>query len=108
MAAYPTGVDVATFLNRRDDELFVQQCNVALELQIEFVAGYTRGRGFEDDQSIPPDLRAVIISSGARLASNPLSLRGENSESYSMASVMDGTFTPLEIVVLNKYRVRAA
>jgi hypothetical protein len=108
MAAYPTGVDVATFLNRRDDGIFVQQCNAALEIQIEFVAGFTRRRGFEDDQSMPSDLRAVIIASTARLAANPLMLRTEHSESYTSVSVFDGSFPPQEVAVLNRYRRRAA
>jgi hypothetical protein len=108
MAGYPSGVDVATFLNRRDDEVFIQQCNAALEVQLEFVAAFTRGHGFEDDQSMPGSLRAVLISSAARLAANPLMLRAENSESYAMSSGSDGTFSSLEIAVLNGFRRRAA
>lgn len=108
MAAYPTGVDIATFLNRRDDEIFIQQCNAALEVQIEFVAGFTKGHGFEDDQSLPSDLRAVVIASTARLAVNPLMLRAENAESYAMAAGYDGSFSRNEIAVLNRYRRRAA
>ena len=108
MVAYPTAVDVATFLNRRDDEVFMQQCNAALEIQMEFIAGFTRRRGFEDDQSMPSDLRAVIIASTARLAANPLMLRSENSESYAMTAGVDGSFSHMEMAVLNGYRRRAA
>ena len=108
MAAYPTGLDVATLLGRRDDTIFVGQCSAALEIQIEFVKGFTRGHGFEDDQSLPSDLRAVTISSAARLASNPLALRGESAESYAMAAGFDGSFTRAEVAVLNRYRKRAA
>jgi hypothetical protein len=108
MASKPVGLDVAEFLARQDDNTFVRHCDTVANVQFDLVKAYTRGHGFEDDGSVPSDLRTVIITSAARLVTNPTALRGESAESYAMASGVDGGFTDAEKAVLHKYRRRAA
>lgn len=104
MASIPVGLDVAEFLARQDDNTFVRHCDAVTPIVVEYVRGYTRGRGFEVDGSIPADLRAVVISAAARLVTNPTVLRGESAESYAMAAGVDGTYSPAEAAVLQRYR----
>jgi hypothetical protein len=106
--ALPTGTDVASFLGKTQDSGFIAQANVGAQAAYEFARGYCRGRGFEDDEDLPADLRMVVITAGARLATNPNMLRGEQAESYATNSGPDGFWAPLELAVLHRYRRRAA
>lgn len=104
----PTGADVAAFLGRSGDSLFVIQADAAASAAYEFAKSYCRGRGFEDDENVPSDLRAVIVASAARLATNPNVLRAEQAESYASSSGPDGGWTAQELSVLHRYRRRTA
>lgn len=104
--ALPTGLDVATVLGRTQDGGFIKQADQAVRIQYQFAKAYCRGRGFEDDEDVPPDLWAVIVTSSARLTTNPVMLRAEQAESYTSNSGPDGDWSRSELSVLNKYRRR--
>lgn len=104
----PTGLDVAAFMGRTQDAGFIAQAHSAAAASYEFARAYCRGRGFEDDEDVPNDLRLVIITSAARLATNPNMLKGEQAESYAQSAGPDGTWAPLELAVLGRYRRRYA
>jgi hypothetical protein len=106
--ALPTGTDIAAYLGRTQDSGFLEQARVAAQAAYEFARGYCRGRGFEDDEDLPGDLRMVVITAGARLATNPNMLRAEQAESYASNSGPDGFWAPMELVVLKRYRRTAA
>lgn len=109
MASRPSGLDVARYLHRQDDSTFITQCNNVVGHATQLVKGYTRGRGFEDDESIPDDLRSVVILVAARMATNPNMLKGETQESYAyVGGGADGGFTEAEQAVLHRYRRRVA
>lgn len=104
----PTGTDVAAYLGRTQDAGFIVQAATAAATSYEFAKAYCRGRGFEDDEDVPADLRMVIVTAAARLATNPNMLRGEQAESYASSSGPDGGWAPMELAVLNTYRRRVA
>lgn len=106
--ALPTGKDVASFLNRSQDAAFIQTATTATQMVYEFARSYCRGRGFEDDEDVPADLRSVIVAASARLSTNPTVLKGEQAESYASSSGFDGDWTPQELAVLHRYRRRTA
>jgi hypothetical protein len=99
---------VAAYLGRTQDAAFIDQADSAAAASYEFARAYCRGRGFEDDEDVPRDLRQVIISAAARLATNPNMLRGEQAESYASSSGQDGGWAPIELSVLGLYRRRYA
>jgi hypothetical protein len=102
--ALPNGIDIASFLNRTQDASFIATADESARMTYQFAKSYCRGRGFEDDNDIPNDIRAVIIGASARLATNPTVLRGEQAESYASSSGPDGTWSQQELWVLNGYR----
>jgi len=104
----PTGTDVAAYLGRTQDSGFIAQANSAVAASYEFAKAYCRGRGFEDDEDVPGDLRQAIVTAAARLATNPNMLRGESAESYASSSGHDGVWAPIELTVLSRYRRRYA
>lgn len=106
--ALPTGADVSAYLGRTQDVPFTTQADKAVSATYEFARSYCRGRGFEDDEDLPADLRMVVITAAARLATNPTMLRAEQAESYASNSGPDGTFAPVELAVLHRYRRRVA
>ncbi len=71
------------------------------------VKAYTRGRGFTDGTPAD-DLARIIISSTARLVSNPTHTVTSQIDDYSVRhGIFDGWTLP-EQAVLNRYRLRAA
>ena len=93
--ALPTGQDVAAFLGRTQDSGFIAQANAAAQASYEFARGYCRGRGFEDDEDLPTDLRMVVITAASRLATNPNMLRAEQAETYATSSGPVGFCAPM-------------
>jgi hypothetical protein len=74
---------------------------------IAFARSYTRGVGFEDEQC-EEDLRAVILSGAARLASNPSGAHRVEAGSYNQMPGQFAGWNLLELSVLHAYRRRAA
>lgn len=104
----PLPEDVASFLGRGDDSTVVALAGQHLPVVTEMVKGYVRGRGFDETSGFPSeDLAAVIISSCARLVSNP---EHATYQQLGTFSIRQGTFagwTLPELAVLHRYRKRA-
>lgn len=102
-----TGQDVANYLGRSDDTELVTLAGVHAEHMTNLVRAYTRGQGFISNEPAP-DLDSVIVTSAARLVSNP---EGLISKGIGTLSVTFGTFngwTLAEQTVLNGWRRRLA
>jgi hypothetical protein len=100
----PTGADVAFFLGRQDDLSFVTQCNVVVEYMRAAAENYTRGEGFSDDNTLPRDIRASIISRSARVAMNPLSYQGDSADTTTVSDQYAGDWNRGEKRILDAYR----
>jgi hypothetical protein len=102
--AYPTGEDVAAFLSRSTDSAFVDYCDIVVQLVRASAESYTRGRGFEEDSSIPNDLYRVVLTCTARMAVNPLAYQNESVDMASSSDRAAGDFNRGELRILNRYR----
>jgi len=103
----PDGLDVATFLGRQGDTVFVTQCDSVVNLVMAMAASYTRDVGFEDPAQVPNDIYAAVLSKAARMANNPLSLATDSVDSTTMQDTFAADWNPGERRVLNRYRVRS-
>lgn len=105
--AEPVAADVAAFLGRSGDAATVALAEQHLPVIRAMVKAYTRGRGFTDD--VPADdVALIIVSSCARLVSNPAHTVAEQVDDFSVRhAVFDGWTLP-ELAVLHQYRRRAA
>lgn len=107
MKLRPTGLDVATFLGRQGDTVFVAQCTNILTLVTPMAASYTRDVGFESATHVPDDIFAAIVSKAARWANNPLSLNTDSVDTTTMQDNYAAGWNPGERMILNRYRVRS-
>ena len=104
----PTPQDVANYLGRGEDATILALAGEHLPVVEQMVRAYVRDNGFDDPGNQPrDDLAAVIVSSCARLVSNP-----EHNVSVQLAgySVRPGIFngwTLPELAILHRYRKRA-
>lgn len=103
----PTATDVVTFLGRVGDPYFSAQAAQHVALVTAFVRGYTRGRGFEDEDEAEEDICAVIVIATARLVTNPAQVERESADRYSTVGAFNG-FTLPELAILHGYRRRTA
>lgn len=103
----PTGADVAGYLGRGDDTAFIAQCNTVAVLVRAMAESHTRGRGFEEDDVVPNDIYAALLSRSARMALNPLSYQQETSETVSTSDRYAGDWNRGEKSILNRYRVKS-
>lgn len=106
MAEYPTGADVAAFAGRSADTAYVSQCQAVVKNVRDTASSYTRGRGFDDDNNCPDDLRAVIITRAVRLAENPIQAQTDQADTTSITDAAPGDWTKGELRTLNRYRRR--
>lgn len=83
-------------------------CSFYYDVALNYVWGYTKGKGF-DDQMVPAlPLQRVIVSGAARIAYNPESIhRWQISAESEYLTVFNG-FNLAEQGILNRYRVRWA
>lgn len=103
----PTVDDVAAFLGKRDAGTF-ELASAHLPVVTAMVKAYTRGRGFTDTGEPADDLALVIVSSTARLVTNPEHTITQTVGQLSVRqAVFDGWTLP-ELAVLHNYRRRAA
>lgn len=107
MVNNPTGLNVATYLGRQADTVFVAQCGIVVNLVYSAAASYTRDVGFESNIQIPDDIYAAILSKAARLANNPLSLATDSVDSTTMQDTYAHDWNPGERRILNRYRQRS-
>ena len=108
LVSSPTGTDVASYLGRASDTVFMAQCATAATMVRELASGYCREIGFSDPAQVPSDLRSVIILRAARMAANPLGYVSETTDGASQTDRFAGGWTLDEQVLLNAYRRRAA
>lgn len=106
MVDNPDGLDVATFLGRQGDTVFVTQCNSIVAIVRTMAASYTRDIGFESLTQVPDDIYAAILSKAARWANNPLSLNTDSVDSTTMQDNYAADWNPGERRILNRYRMR--
>ena len=102
----PVSADVAAFLGRAGDAAVIDLAEAHLPTVRAMVRAYVRGNGF--DPSPADDVAFVIVSSTARLVSNPEHTVTSTAGPFSTRqAVFDGWTLP-ELAVLHQYRKRAA
>lgn len=99
---------VAAYVGARGDQDVTDTAAGQLPIVIEFVRGYTRGKGFNRAGRPNAALRACIVSAGARLVMNPEQIRQYSSGNYSESPAILQGFSLIEQQTLNNYRKRAA
>ena len=104
----PEAADVAAFLGRGDDSTVVALAGEHLPVVTEMVRAYVRGRGFDQTTGDPgDDLAAVIVSSCARLVSNPEHATYQQLGTFSIRQGIFNGWTLPELAILHRYRKRA-
>ena len=94
---------VAAFLGRPDDAAVITLATVHVPIVVEYVRGYTRGRGFAGD--VPAlALRSVIVAACARLTANPRQVGQFQTGDYSERPAILAGWTVAELGVLRRYR----
>jgi hypothetical protein len=107
MVPLPSACEVLTFLGEAasvadEDQAALHTRTVAL-----MVKAYTRGRGFVGEE-VEDDLGAVIVTTAARLYTNPdMRVRTETGSHSEVPGLFNG-FTLPELAVLHRYRRRTA
>lgn len=94
---------VAAFVGKPGDADTIATAEAQVPVVTEYVRGYTRGRGFEDEAPAGP-LRAVIVSGVARLATNPEQVAHFQTGDYSERPAQLAGWTLTELGVLRRYR----
>lgn len=98
---------VARYVGRAGDQQTVETAAGQVPIVAEFVRGYTRDNGWDDDYPVPA-LRAVIVAATGRLVLNPEQVRQYSAGDYSETPAVLLGFTLAEQYVLNRYRRRWA
>lgn len=106
MAYLPSGVDVAVFLGRVDDQTLAALAHQHVDVVTAMCRSYTRGNGFYDGREVADDLAAVILTATARLVGNPEQHRADTVGPFASTHTVGWTIA--ETFVLNRYRKRAA
>lgn len=96
--------DVLVLLGRDSSELTTAE--QAVSIVTGQIRAYTRDRGFSGDQP-EPDLATVVLTSAARLVSNPESKRIDKVGPFESHYRVSEGWTLPELAVLNRYRRRA-
>lgn len=107
----PAPEDVAAFLGRVGDQPVLDLAGEHLPIVTQMVRAYVRDNGFDSAGNPGDDLAAVIVSSTARLASNPASVIEEShgiddATMSTRAAIFNGWTLP-ELAVLHRHRKRA-
>lgn len=103
----PTPADVAAFLGRVGDQTVLDLAEQQLPILTHMVRAYVRDNGFDDTGIPADDLAAVIVSSTARLVSNPSHTITQTTGPFSIRQgIFDGWTLP-ELAILHRYRKRA-
>lgn len=98
---------VAAYVGRPGDADVTATASAQLPVVAEYVRGYTRGRGFEEERPAAP-LRAVIVAATARLATNPEQVSVFTTGDYSERPAILAGWTLTELGVLRRYRRTSA
>lgn len=94
---------VAAFVGAAGDVDVISTAEAQIPVVTEYVRGYTRGRGFNEESPAGP-LRVVIVSAVARLATNPEQVSVFTTGDYSERPAQLAGWTLTEIGVLRRYR----
>lgn len=104
----PTAYDVAAYLGRDVDDKFFELTEAHLPVVTQMVRAYTRDRGFDATTGDPGvDVAAVILSVCARTVSNPMMVRSESVDDFSIDRTVVLGWTLAELAILNRHRKRA-
>lgn len=104
----PTAHDVAAYLGRDVDDKFIEITEAHLPVVTLMIRAYTRDRGFDAATGDPRvDVAAVILSVCARTVSNPMMVRSESVDDFSVDRTVVLGWTLAELAVLNRHRKRA-
>jgi hypothetical protein len=106
----PTVYDLAEFIARDlsgDEE--AAQAQQVITIVTSLVKSYTRGNGFDSEGSPAEDLRAVILTSSARLIFHQFQVPYAEVKGPESFSVREGWvgWTLTELAALNRWRIRA-
>ena len=99
----PTSTDLGALLGRTVSS---EQGEAVLQVVTAMASAHTRGVGFADGEP-NPEIRAVILAASARMISNPAGIRAETVGPESVSYSTFVGFTVGELVVLDRYRVKA-
>lgn len=99
---------VASHLGAPDDEEIVEQARAHVPTVLAFIYGYTRGKGFSATGAPDPAVGHVLISSCARLTSNPEQFSYFSALDFQARPTVFNGWTLPELAVLNQYRKRWA
>ncbi len=106
--AVVTGDQVAAFIGEADDSELVTLASRYVVFAEACVRGYTRDRGFDPATGEPNDaLAMVILSSAARLLTNPQLHRSERIGEWSARLTPFTGWTLPELAILDRYRVHS-
>ena len=98
---------VAAFVGQPGNAEVVETAVAQVPVVVEYVRGYTRGRGFTGEAPAGP-LRAVIVSGAARLVTNPEQVSHFTVGDYSERPAQLAGWTLAELGILRRYRVVSA
>ncbi|MHA3019522.1 hypothetical protein ACXPWS_04535 [Mycobacterium sp. BMJ-28] len=100
----PTPAELSAYTGRT---VTVEQATAVLSVVRAMVSAHTRGVGFTNGEP-NAELSAVILSSAARLLMNTGGLESEQMAAFVVRYGAEAFgFTLPELVVLNRYRVKA-
>lgn len=102
----PTATDVAAFLGKPGDAAVVALATTHLPTITQMVRAYVRDKGFTGNEP-GDDLAAVIVSSCARLVSNPEHTISQDVGPFSIRPGIFNGWTLPELAILHRYRKRA-
>ena len=99
---------VAAYIGEPEDEQVKETAKAQLPTVVAFVKGYTRGNGFSEAGVPEHALVHVIVSSAARLVSNPEQFTYFAALDFQVRPTVFNGWTLPELAVLNGYRKRWA
>jgi len=102
----PMPYDVAAFLGKTGDAATSNLAEQHLPIVTHMVRAYVRDNGFDNGQP-RDDLAAVIVSSCARLVTNPDHTISQEVGAFSVRQGIFNGWTLPELAILHRYRKRA-
>lgn len=102
--AAPTVDDVASLMG---GAVNADQAGAVLSIVSALAASYTRGQGFTD--GVPADdVKAVILTAAVRMLTDPTGvLESRSMGPFTVSYAPHGGWSTSELMVLNRYRLRA-
>lgn len=95
---------VAAYLGKPGSERYIERATAHVQIVTEYVRAYTRGKGFNDDGAIAPELQAVIVTATAKLTYNPEQVEMFRSGDYMERPQQFQGWTLADLGVLKRFR----